>query len=254
MDTLRQSETLRYGDKRSQADTGDLPRRDEVTRRYLSQLLPEVGGPLLGLQYSDGLRLARAAGGDLDIVCVDGDGDLISHARQQKEAERISFIHADPLAYEPPWRFGLVLMSHHRLQYLLDETRLQGCLERVSDWLNDQGVFVFDLRLPTPEQLHPIEEEVELARYLDEGCHEVVEYATRYYDSISQCQTWHKRILRKGEEEHQQVRLRYTSQEQLESLLYEAGLEVQARFRDWELNPFREGDSHIVYRVGKIHR
>ncbi|MDH2433474.1 class I SAM-dependent methyltransferase [Pokkaliibacter sp. MBI-7] len=221
---------------------------------YLTHLLPETGGPVLDLCCGTGIVSIPLAQQGVEVIGVDLSQPMLDWARAKSQGLPVRWVHSDVLAYEPVWRFGLITMTGNALQMFLDDTRLLGLFQRVAEWLSDEGSFVFDTRLPTPQQLHPYEEEVELARFLDSECHEVVELATRYYDSISQCQTWHKRRLRNGEQQHSQITLRYSTIEQLESMMYEAGLQVQARFADWQQTPFQREAHSIVYRLGRIRR
>lgn len=215
---------------------------------YLAVAL-QCGGPVLDLACGTG-RLTRAiAAYGIEVVGVDLARPMLDRARALAQQEQLSieWIEADCRSFDLGRRFALVLMTSHAFQALLTRADQQACLARVAAHLHAGGRFVFEVRNPAAgpiEHNHwpytmPIQDLD--GRWIDRTM-------TSQYDAHTgiEAVTRTRTVRETGKTTTTRLHLKYTTAEELDRLLAEAGFAVEARYGDWPDTPFTPTSLEII--------
>lgn len=114
--------------------------------RYLSQR------PTLVLDLACGtgsMTLSLAARG-YDMIGIDGSADMLSEAyrRAFEQERRVLWLHQDMRAFELYGTVGAVTCCLDSLNYLLSEEALAAAFRCVHNYLDPNGLFLFDMNTP----------------------------------------------------------------------------------------------------------
>ncbi|MFJ8820456.1 class I SAM-dependent methyltransferase [Streptomyces sp. NPDC102467] len=201
------------------------------------------------------LDLVRGAGSVLDVGC--GTGALLIRAREEGHPGRLCGL--DPAAgmlavarrradvewvagtldsaVRPEGPFDLVVMNGHAFQVWVDDAEIRTSLEAVRGLLAPGGRFAFETRNPAArawERWTP-------SRAVEVGgvrvAHEVVgdfDGRTVTFDTTF------------GGAEVSRSTLRFLARGELDGFLAGAGLEVEARYGDWDHSPLMASSPEIV--------
>ncbi|MBB5696141.1 SAM-dependent methyltransferase [Roseomonas pecuniae] len=161
---------------------------------------------------------------------------------------RASFVLGDMRHFDLGRRFGLVIISCNSLGHLTDPGDLRACLTAVRRHLAPGGVLAFDVALPAPWLLARPEGE---ARRLDLGpnpASAIEAEETARYDPIRQVRVSHWRV-RQGDGRQQVMAplvLRQFFPQEIPLLLEAAGLELVARYGDFERQTLTAGSLNQI--------
>ena len=94
------------------------------------------------------LELARRG---YDMIGVDGSAEMLSRAYQRKyeaEAANVLFLQQDMRAFELYGTVGAVVSSLDCVNYLTEDGDLDRCFALVHNYLDPDGIFIFDVNTP----------------------------------------------------------------------------------------------------------
>ena len=214
-------------------------------------------GPVLELACGTGrLTLPLARNRD-DVVGLDASPSMLAAASRKAAALGVqaSFVHGDMRGFDLARRFGLIVISCNSLGHLTDPADLRACLATVRRHLLPGGVLAFDVALPDPLLLARPEGE---ARRLDLGPNpasaiEAEEMAR--YDPVNQVRISHWSV-RQGDGRQQSMAplmLRQFFPQEIPLLLETAGLELLARYGDFERSPLTPGSLNQICLARRTH-
>ncbi len=158
---------------------------------------------------------------------------------------------ANQPSYKKAPDFGLITMTGHAFQYLLNDQVILGFFEYIHQLLAPDGYFLFESRNPTIRSWEkwdqhrdqfelpsgePLVLDVEVVSYQKE----VLEFQETY--TIGQ-----KKRVKKSSS-----RLRFAEYATLISLAQQAGLQILELWGDWQGNPFSPNESReMIFKLGR---
>lgn len=153
----------------------------------------------------------------------------------QQDCLQLSVEETIPLAY----------MVGHGFQHFLTNIHQNQLLTSIHNVLAENGIFIFDTRFPSKEELMQPSTEEYWTTITDEKGRRCDLYTELNYDSIQQIQ--HYITTRRFYEDNTLVEelkttidLRYTYPQELERLLVENGFELLHIYNDWDGNELQE--------------
>lgn len=111
-------------------------------------LTPEL---VLDLGCGTGKMTVEMAARGYDMIGVDGSADMLSRAFERKgeaEADGILFLQQDMRDFELYGTVGAVVSSLDCINYLTGEGELARCFSLVHNYLDPNGIFLFDVNTP----------------------------------------------------------------------------------------------------------
>lgn len=131
-------------------------RADDV--EFYRGVARRLGGPVLELGVGTGRVAVPVASDGVEVVGVDLNPAMLARARERaKEAGlprgRLSLRRGDLRDFSLGRRFPLITAPFNALLHLYEPDDFRRCFERVRAHLAPGGRFVFDVRVPQPEEL-----------------------------------------------------------------------------------------------------
>ena len=106
---------------------------------------------VLDLGCGTGILTLLLAKRGYDMIGVDGSDEMLSRAYQRKYEEgaaNVLFLQQDMRAFELYGTVGAVVSSLDCMNYLTEEKDLEKCFSLVHNYLDPNGVFIFDVNTP----------------------------------------------------------------------------------------------------------
>lgn len=89
-----------------------------------------------------------------NAVGIDIAEGMLKHAKRKAQGlDTLSFLQQDATQFSLDKRFDMAIMTGNAFQAFLSDEMLVGVLNSISNHLNRGGRFIFDTRLPTPDNL-----------------------------------------------------------------------------------------------------
>ena len=207
--------------------------------------------------------LARGVGAVLDLGCgtgaflaglgtpvrvgVDPAAAMLEVARTRPGAEGAAWVEADARTLRLGRQFDLIVLTGHAFQVFLTDDDQRAALATVVAHLAPDGRFVFDSRNPAVrewEQWQPHNSR----RWVDHPAYGRVEaWNSAAHDDASGIVTYETCYrLGDGRTLSAQSRIRFTSKDELERRIAEAGLRVERWLGDWHGAPAGEASPEFI--------
>lgn len=223
----------------------------EEWSRYLTELLKEYRieeGVVCELGCGTGKMTRLLADAGYDMIGVDMSEDMLAIASMENP-QRILYLCQDMRELELYGTVAAVVSVCDSMNYLLEEDDLLEVFQRVNEYLEPGGVFLFDLN--TIYKYETLLGETTICENRPEGSF----IWENYYDAEEQINEYDltlfiqekENLYRKFEETHYQ---RGYSMEKIRTLLEEAGMEFVTAYDACTKNPPRE-DSERIYIVAR---
>lgn len=121
----------------------------DFVERCFDRFLPARPELVLDLACGTGSMTLSLADRGYDMIGVDGSEDMLSEAFLRKgEREGILFLQQDMRAFELYGTVGAVTCCLDSLNYLLTPEDLRSCFACVHNYLDPDGLFLFDMNTP----------------------------------------------------------------------------------------------------------
>ena len=221
--------------------------------RYLSEK-PEL---VLDLACGTGRMTRELRGRGYDMIGVDGSADMLSEARYTYDSEGILYLCQDMRELELYGTVGATVCCLDSINYLLDEKDLERTFSLVHNYLDPDGLFIFDVNSPRKfervysDNAYILEDE-------DESGAAVFCGWQNEYDPQSGICDFYLTLFEETEDgsyvrsdEHQ--RERCYSLETLKSCLEKTGFELLGVYGDFDLIEIDENDDRW-YAVAKAKK
>lgn len=118
---------------------------ENIFDRYLCER-PRI---VLDLACGTGTMTRELSGRGYDMIGVDGSEDMLSEAYMNSgEEEKILYLMQDMRSFELYGTVGAVVCCLDSINYLLDENDVKKTFRGVHNYLDPDGVFVFDVNTP----------------------------------------------------------------------------------------------------------
>jgi len=210
--------------------------------RFYRNLALQRGGPVLELGVGTGRVGVEILKSGIALVGIDRSQPMLQKARQvfQPYEGKWKLLHGDFLDWSIDRKFPLVIAPFHSLQHVFGNKEMVGLFQKISQHLEDDGLFVFDLPHFRPESLSanisPFLREIFFDEERNQRC-EVWENAT--YDSKQQVKTslW-KYLWNDGATREVEMKVRVFFPEEWPLLMEAAGLRLQHCYGDFDRASF----------------
>lgn len=223
----------------------------EEWSRYLTELLKEYRieeGVVCELGCGTGKMTRLLADAGYDMIGVDMSEDMLAIASMENP-QQILYLCQDMRELELYGTVAAVVSVCDSMNYLLEEEDLLEVFQRVNEYLEPGGVFLFDLN--TIYKYETLLGETTICENRPEGSF----IWENYYDEEEQINEYDltlfiqekENLYRKFEETHYQ---RGYSMEKIRTLLEEAGMEFVTAYDACTKNPPRE-NSERIYIVAR---
>ena len=218
---------------------------------FYAELARFQDGPVLELACGTGRLTIPLARRGHDVTGLDTSPSMLAHARKKADEEGVeaTFKLGDMRSFDLGKSFALIIVSCNSLAHLADRQDLRSCLARVAGHLTPNGLLAFDITNPDLAALGRIEHG---SSRVDEGprsSSRIVVEEIGSYDHVRQLRTREWRIRETGVSVRKlaPLILRQFFPQEVALLLEAAGLEVVARFGDFERNPLTGGSPNQIY-------
>ncbi|MGE7602471.1 class I SAM-dependent DNA methyltransferase [Peribacillus sp. NPDC097675] len=240
-------------DKENESYRQDLP--------YLLKWASKTEGPILDLACGTGRATIPLARKGYKLIGVDVHKGMLDEAKR-KSANlnvHIDWIEQDARMLNLNVRSQLIFSVGNVFQHFLTNEDQDEFLSSVNKHLELDGVFIFDTRFPSADELLQPETEEYWRTIEDEDTPKKIDvYTKSTYDSLKQVQhytTIRKYVDDEGtivDEQRTNIRLRYVFPKEMERILSVHGLEIVHLFEDWNETPVTNESYGMVYVCKKI--
>lgn len=227
----------------------DLLVRPGPCERFYCDLARDTGGPILELACGTGRLTVPLAQTGQDVTGLDASTAMLRAARVKAENEGAAprFVQGDMRTFNLRRRFALVIVSCNSLSHLTGSEDLMASLRRIVRHLAPGGVFAFDIGNP---KVRDLAREDGVCVQLDVAARPGVtaREALVTYDPVQQVRVikWQVHAPGEGIRTVAPMCLRAIFPQELPLLLKATGLELVARFGDFERGPLTSGSLNQV--------
>lgn len=227
-----------------------------------------TGGPVLELACGTGrLALPMALSG-VPVVGVDNARAMLDIC-QEKAADlaippgRIALIEADMAALCLDAQFEFIALAYRGFMHLMSRAEQRACLQGVRERLSADGRFIMNTWIPRAEVVAANSREGhavfrQAGKYEPpEVEHTLLHYYSVHYDEFGQCLT-EEHVLHELADDGTPLRTiplemkrRWTTLNELELLLEQCGLEIDAVFGDFDCNPLSPESRESIWVLKK---
>ena len=224
---------------------------------YIKSLLKEYGiedGVLVDLGCGTGKLTRLLAASGYDMIGVDNSEEMLEVARRPQEEEEdasILYLQQDMRELELYGTVRGVISICDSLNYILEEEDLKRVFELVNEYLDPQGIFIFDLN--TVYKYRELLGENTISESREESSFIWDNYF--YEDEMVNEYDLTLFIQEKGDLYRKYEEIHYQKAYELETvkrLLKEAGMEFLAAYDAFTREPVRE-DSERIYVIAREH-
>lgn len=241
----------------SDPDLYDLENTIVDEMPILLALAAQTGGPILDLACGTGRTTLPMAEAGYEMVGVDASEPMLSRAREKSRDRglEIAFHLQDCVRLDLPLTARMATMTGHAFQEFLTNEAQDDLLRSVSRHLAVGGVFVFDTRNPSRDNLQKPEGEQPWQTVTDERGWAVAASVIWCYDAVSQIQDYIfidriTDLTGAVSETRSLGRLRYTWPREMERLLDMHGFDLDTIYGEWDESPFG-ADSYDMVVVAR---
>lgn len=215
--------------------------------------LAKDGASVLDLGCGTG-TLAAALSEVSTMTAVDPAAAMLAIARQRPGGESVEWIEADARELRLGRRFDLVVLTGHAFQVFLTPEDQAAVLRTIATHLSPRGRFVFDSRNPAAEAWKDWTPERSRRQLQHPALGNVEAWNEAGYDGATGIVTYetHYRIVESGRHLSATSKIRFTSKEELEALLSEAGLHVTRWLGDWQGSAWTPQSKEIIPLGGLV--
>lgn len=235
-------------DKENDHYIDDLP--------FLTKWASKVNGTIIDLACGTGRATIPLASRGFKLIGVDIHKGMLEQAKKKsaKLNLQIDWIEQDCCNLNLNVKSPLIYMVGNSFQHFLTNEAQNQLLTSVNKHLESEGIFIFNTRFPSIEELLQPDREEYWKTYKDSEDENIIDvYTISNYDSLNQVQ--HYTIIRRRKNEYGKVvneksthiSLRYVFPKEMERLLFENGFEILNIFKDWKETPITNDSYQMIY-------
>ena len=223
----------------------------EKWAEYLIESLKEYGiedGIVLELGCGTGVMTELLAESGYDMIGVDNSEEMLAEAMEKRveSGQDILYLLQDMQEFELYGTVRAVVSVCDSLNYITDRDELRHVFELVNNYLDPEGIFLFDMN--TVHKYRDLLGDTTIAENRDEGSFiwdnsYDEEEGLNYYE-LAVFLPREDGLYEKSEEVHCQ---KAYPQEEIETLIKEAGMELLAVYDAYTLNPATEDSERLFF-------
>lgn len=223
---------------------------------YLLKWASKTEGPIIDLACGTGRATIPLASKGYKLIGVDLHKGMLEQAKRKSSDLNvdIEWIEQDARMLNLNVRSPLIFSVGNSFQHFLTNEDQDGFLSSVNKHLELDGLFIFDTRFPSTEELLQPDTEEYWKTIEDKDTPKKIDvYTKSTYDSLRQVQhytTIRKYVDDEGtivDEQRTNIRLRYVFPKEMERILLINGLEIVHIFEDWNETPVTNDSYGMVY-------
>ncbi|OXT17138.1 SAM-dependent methyltransferase [Bacillus sp. OG2] len=213
----------------------------------LLELLEGKRGPVIDLACGTGRLAIPLAEKGFEVTGVDIHKGMLGRAAEKAKGLPIKWICGDVRSVDLDLKSGLVYMSGNSFQHFLTNQDQNRLLEAVVNHLDKSGLFIFDTRFPSAEELLQPEGEEYWKTITGKSGEQIKVSTISKYDKLTQIQ--HYQTIRRSdlEETVKNIFLRYTYPQEMERLLESCRLEIIQVYGGWDKRALTARSESLVY-------
>lgn len=224
-------------DKENNDYTDDIP--------FLQKWALKAEGTILDIACGTGRVTIPLAKSGYKIVGIDSHEGMLNEAKKKagKLNLPIEWIQQDCTKLELNFKTDFAFSVGNSFQHFLKNEDQDGLLSSVNRHLFQNGIFIFNTRFPSVEELLQPETEEFWYSYIDDETQYKVDVSTiAKYDALNQLQYYTTIRKYKDETNHivnevsTNITLRYVYPKEMERMLANHGFEVIQIYEDWQEN------------------
>ncbi|MFA9558273.1 class I SAM-dependent methyltransferase [Evansella sp. AB-rgal1] len=223
---------------------------------FLLEMAKKQGGVIIDVACGTGRATIPLAKEGFQLIGVDIHSEMINEAKRKaaKLDLQIEWLKQDCTILNLPCKSNFIYTVGNSFQHFLTNEAQDRLLTSVNKHLEIDGVFVFNIRFPSPEELLQPSTEEYWKTYVDPETHNTVVVSTiSSYDSLRQIQ--HYTTIRKYknnqgvlvDEKITNISLRYVFPQEMERMLFSNGFEIEHIYKDWAGNPITNDSYEMIY-------
>lgn len=227
---------------------------------FLKELALQMNGPIIDLACGTGRLTIPLAKEGHEMIGIDVHEGMLQAAKEKSHQENlhINWVRQDCTNFDLGIKTDFIYSGGNSFQHFLTNEDQDGLFNSVSSHLNPLGLFVFDTRFPSAEELLQPPREEYWTSYIDADTGYKVELSTiSHYIAIEQVQyyTTFRRYVNEGQlmkELKARVNLRYVYPKEMERLAEKHGFKIINVYEDWNRNPISQESYAMVYVCQKL--
>lgn len=228
----------------------------EMESKFYFDLAVQQEGPILDIACGTGRLTIPLAERGFDITGLDITPEMLEFAKQKAKRLNVSvnWVQTDARKFELNRKYQFIFTTGNSFQHFLDRVSVDGLLESVHKHLEDDGLFAFETRNPTISQLMADEDiEKDGGSWTDSDGYHCSSTYRRSYDHKSQVEHYiftnrRWKDVSKPVETLEPFALRYFFPQELESLLFYNGFELEEMYGNFDKSSL-QADSPLIVCV-----
>ncbi|WP_157806516.1 MULTISPECIES: class I SAM-dependent DNA methyltransferase [Vibrio] len=189
------------------------------------------------------------------VVGIDFSSSMVNFAIQKSSAmSNLTFYEMDAVDFNLGTEFDVIAMTGNAFQAFISDSDLLSMLKRVKNHMSATSTFVFDSRLPSPENLEETERYEYWTTYTSTSGEKVNVYGRdSFHPQLNDTMLHYiRRKYESGEQYYSQIELKYRSVDEIVKCLESTGLQLVECYADWEKTPLTKASNSIVGVVSAL--
>jgi SAM-dependent methyltransferase len=205
-----------------------------------------AGGPVLELAIGSGRVALPLAARGIAVEGIEASPEMVALLRDKPGGDAIPVVVGDLADVAVAGPYPLVYLVFNTLFNLTGEGRQEDCFGNVARVLAPGGAFVIEAFVPDPADFDRDEQQVQVTS-VTEGSATI---RLHQYDRAAQTFVRQTITFTNGGVQLKPFGMRYRWPEQIDELAAQAGLRLEARYANWQREPFGPDskDQISVYR------
>lgn len=226
--------------------------------RFYANLAEASGGPVLDIACGTGLAALPIAARGMAVTGVDLSRAMLAYAHEKARRGRLSIhlVQADARQLPLDRQFPFIFLTGNAFQAFLSRADQECLLASVKRLLPPSGIFAFETRNPSGNDLSSFDDEEPWFSYRNTQGQTVSVSGTQRYDPLEQIMHWTTyRRWKDATKTHRtttRIACRFTYPQELQALLHYNGFRLIQQYGDWDKNSLTAASESIVSICGPI--
>ncbi|WP_026908434.1 class I SAM-dependent DNA methyltransferase [Paucisalibacillus globulus] len=221
---------------------------------FLLKCAKKEKGVIIDLACGTGRATIPLAEKGLNLIGVDIHAGMLEQAKKKSSNLAIHWVEQDCTKLTLNSNSKLMYMVGNSFQHFLTNQEQDQLLTSIYNHLDADGIFIFNTRFPSKEELlQPAEEEF-WKSYTDPSSGQHVDvYTISEYDSLKQVQ--HYTTIRRAQNETESstgISLRYVFPQEIQRLAEANGFRILNMFSDWKEAPITGESMEMICVFQKV--
>jgi len=240
-------------------DTENDPHQSDIP--LLIKWAQQTTGPILDIACGTGRATIPLARLGRPTVGVDLHQGMLDQAKLKSDKLDlpIEWLQQDCTKLNLPTKSSFVYMVGNAFQHFHTNESQNALLTSIHRHMNEEGIFIFETRFPSAEELLQPAIESYWRTYQDPISHLQVDlYTISEYDALRQIQ--HYTTIRKYVDDRKQlvkenkthISLRYVYPQEMERILQYNGFAIVAIYKNWNEAPIDNDSYSMIYICKKV--